>query len=209
MAIPASEYPVSLEIDYEERHERLSTLLRLFLVIPVAIVLGLLFPDIGRDEAEAGWQMCRWGVGFTVVPLVLTLLFAHRYPRWWYDWNYQLMAFSARVWSYFWLLRDEYPSLEDEQAVHLRMPYPDLASLSRGLPLIKWLLVLPHVIVLLFLNLFILPVAFLAWISILFTGKHPRALFDYVLGVMRWDLRVLAYSLLMTTDEYPPFSLFR
>ena len=134
------------------------------------------------------------------------LLFNRRYPRWWFDWNLQLTKFSARVGAYLALLRDEYPSTEDEQAVHIAIPYPDASrELSRWLPLIKWFLAIPHYVVLWFLGIAVLCCIVIAWFAILFTGRYPRALFDFVVGVFRWVLRVTAYAFLLTTDRFPPF----
>ena len=135
------------------------------------------------------------------------ILFRKKYPRWWFDWNLQLTRFLARVWVYAALLRDDYPSTDEEQAVHLDFPYPDAQQLSRGLPLIKWFLAIPHYIVLFFLWIGAVVSIIIAWFAILFTGKYPRALFDYVVGVQRWSLRVEAYAILLVTDQYPPFTL--
>ena len=135
------------------------------------------------------------------------ILFRKKYPRWWFDWNLELTRFLARVWVYAALLRDEYPSTDEEQAVHLDFPYPDAKQLSRGLPLVKWFLAIPHYIVLFFLWIGAVVCIIIAWFAILFTGKYPRSLFDYVVGVQRWSLRVEAYALLLITDQYPPFTL--
>ena len=86
--------------------------------------------------------------------------------------------------------------------------YPDVRhSLNRWLPLVKWLLAIPHYIVLAFLYLAALVVVVIAWFAILFTGRYPRGLFDFLVGVGRWHNRVLAYALLLVTDQYPPFRL--
>ena len=120
----------------------------------------------------------------------------------------QLLAFANRVTMYIYLLRDEYPSTEDRQALNLRVVYPDAKQdLSRGLPLIKWLLAIPHYVVLFFLGIGLLVVTIIAWFAILLTGRYPRGLFDYTVGVMRWSTRVGCYAILLTTDKYPPFSL--
>jgi hypothetical protein len=138
----------------------------------------------------------------------LLILFRQKYPRWWFDWNLQLLRFSHRVAVYVALLRDEYPSTDEEQAVHLDLQYPDAqAGLNRWLPLVKWFLAIPHYIVLLFLAIAAFVVVVIAWFAILFTGRYPRGLFDFVVGVTRWTLRVEAYALVLTTDRYPPFSL--
>jgi hypothetical protein len=138
---------------------------------------------------------------------LLLILFRQKYPKWWFNWNFELTKFSNRVGAYLALLRDEYPSTDEEQAVHVYLPYPDAKQLSRGLPLVKWLLAFPHFFILLFLGFAAFIVVILAWFAILFTGRYPRGMFDYVVGVMRWYLRVKAYAVLLTTDRYPPFSL--
>jgi len=136
------------------------------------------------------------------------LLFRRKYPRWWFDWNVAFTNFSYRVTAYLSLLRDEYPSTDEEQAVHLRIPYPDAGQeLNRWLPLVKWLLAIPHYIVLFFLTLAALICIVIAWFAILFTGHYTSGLFDFVVGVLRWSLRVAAYAFILTVDSYPPFRL--
>jgi hypothetical protein len=136
------------------------------------------------------------------------ILFKKKYPRWWFDWNLNLNRFMFRISTYMFLLRDEYPSTDEEQAVHLDLVYPDAqAQLGRGSPLIKWLLAFPHYIVLLLLYIAAFIIWIVAWFAILFTGRYPRGLFDFVVGVLIWQLRVSAYASLLITDEYPPFSL--
>ena len=148
------------------------------------------------------------GVGLLFVPVLLMLLFRAKYPRWWYDWNLQLQRFANRVVAYLFLMDDRYPATDDEQSVHLDFPYPDVErDLNRGLPLFKWLLAIPHYIVLAFLYLGVLIALIVTWFAILFTGRYPRGLFDYVEGVMRWHNRVVAYAFTLITDRYPPFSL--
>ena len=118
------------------------------------------------------------------------------------------MRFSNRVLAYMLLLRDEYPSTDDRQAVHLDIDYPDaVRDLSPWLPLVKWLLAIPHYLVLTLYALFAVPLVVIAWFAILFTGRYPRGIFDFEVGVLRWASRVQAYMLLLTTDRYPPFSL--
>ena len=142
-----------------------------------------------------------------MAPLVM-ILFRQKYPRWWFDWNLELLRFTNRVGAYLFLLRDEYPSTDAEQAVHLEMPYPDAQrELNRWLPLVKWLLAIPHYIVLFFLAIAAIVVVIIAWFAILFTGRYPQGLFDFVVGTMRWALRVVGYAFVMVTDRYPPFSL--
>ena len=142
------------------------------------------------------------------LPTLLLILFRQKYPRWWFNFALELLRFDTRVMSYLFLLRDEYPSADEEQAVHVEVPYPDATrDLNRWLPLVKWFLAIPHYIVLFFLYIAVIVVVIVAWFAILFTGRYPRGIFTFVVGVMRWELRVVAYAFLLTTDRYPPFSL--
>jgi|GEM_PF-85165 hypothetical protein len=146
--------------------------------------------------------------GLVELPTVLMILFRRKYPKWWFDWNLALTKFGTRVLVYAMLLRDEYPSTDEDQAVHIDVPYPDVPKeLSRWLPMVKWLLVVPHYIVLMFLSIASIICTMIAWLSILFTGHYPRSLFEFVVGVLRWSLRVAAYAFILTTDRYPPFRL--
>jgi hypothetical protein len=202
-------YPVRLEIDYPERLGRLSTAFRVILIIPIAIVLGLLsgggsYGSYGDETQSVGLAAS----GTVVIPTVLLLLFRQKYPGWWFDWNVELTRFSTRVSTYFLLLTDRYPSTDEEQAVHLEIDRPDSErDLNRWLPLVKWILALPHYIVLFFLAIAAFFVLIIAWFAILFTGRYPHGLFDFTVGVNRWGLRVLGYAFLLVTDRYPPFSL--
>lgn len=212
----ADSYPVQLTIDYPDRPlDRVSSAFRIFTVIPIAIVLAAL------SSTSYSWESSDWGdsgrsasthtaggLGLLVLPVLLMILFRQKYPRWWYDWNVNLMGFANRVVSYLLLMTDTYPSTDEEQNVHLEMPYPDVErDLNRWLPLVKWVLAIPHFIVLGCLYLAVFVVAIVAWFAILFTGRYPRGLFDFIAGVMRWTNRVVAYSMALTTDRYPPFRL--
>jgi hypothetical protein len=139
---------------------------------------------------------------------LLMILFRHKYPRWWFDWNIALVNFITRVGTCIGLLTDVYPSTDEEQSVHIEIPYPDVPKdLNRWLPLVKWFLAIPHYIVLAFFGIAAFFCVVIAWFAILFTGRYPRGLFDFVVGVSRWGLRVAAYAFLLTTDRYPLFSL--
>jgi len=206
MAKTSTAYPMSLSIDYPYRKlNRLTTFFRLFMAIPIAIIVGLIIGATFTSQ-EGGWSYQYATAGLVVLPTVLMLLFRQKYPRWWFDWNLALTRFCTRVSAYFALLRDEYPSTDEEQAVHLDIPYPNAKEeLNRWLPLVKWIMAIPHYIVLLFLYIAASVVVIIAWFAILFTGNYPKSLFDFIVGVFQWSLRVSVYSFLLTTDRYPPF----
>ena len=206
MSAPA--YPVTLAIDYPDRElKRASTFFRCILIIPAAVILAFLVgPEAGGKESA--WRFFFVSGAFLFIPTLLMILFRHKYPRWWFDWNLNITKFSARVGAYAALLTDEFPSTEREQAVHITLPYPDVKKdLLRGMPLVKWFLAIPHWFILIFLGIAAGFCVFISWFAILFTGRFPRSLFDFVVGVGRWGLRVSAYALLLVTDDYPPFSL--
>lgn len=203
---PIPEFPALLEIDYPEyERDRLTTFLRPFAVIPIAIILTLLSGPAVHAGSEENFAVVAGGI--LVLPTALMLLFRRKYPRWWFDWNLELTRFSTRVSAYLCLLRDEYPSTDEEQAVLITVPYPDATELNRWLPLVKWFLAIPHYIVLAFLAIAAVFCVIVAWCAILLTGRYPRALFEFVVNVFRWWLRVAAYAFLLTTDRYPPFRL--
>jgi hypothetical protein len=213
------QYAARLEVDYPEKLNRLSSFFRLIWIIPIAIILGLI-SGAGQTVTntiilnQAGEVVRRTSstaggiVTGLAVATALMILFRQVYPRWWFDFSRELARFTTRVGLYFLLLTDQYPSTVDEQAVHLELDYPDVKQdLKRWLPLFKWLLAIPHYVVLFFLAIGVFFVWVIAWLAILFTGRYPKSLFNYVVGVARWALRVEAYAFLLLTDRYPPFSL--
>jgi hypothetical protein len=205
-------YPARLQIDYQEEHDRVKTFFRLILAIPIGIVLTVLTAGASQTVYTESGERVRTTTGGIAVGLfiatVLMIVFRQRYPRWWFDFALELARFSARVGAYLALLSDEYPSTVEEQSVHLEVDYPEVErDLNRWLPLVKWLLALPHYLVLTVLSIGAFFAVVIAWFAIVFTGRYPRGLFDYVVGVGRWWLRVEAYGILLVTDRYPPFSL--
>jgi Domain of unknown function (DUF4389) len=188
-------YPIRLDIDYPDRQlNRTTSALRVFTAIPIMVLVGLI--SWGRTS------------GLLMAPVALILLIRRKYPRWWFDWHVQLARFETRACVYALLLDDRYPSTDDEQGVHLEVDYPDAErDLNRWLPLVKWFLAIPHYIVLAVLLVGGLGATIVAWFAIMFTGRYPRRLFDYVVGVMRWCSRVQGYAFTLVTDQYPPFRL--
>jgi Domain of unknown function (DUF4389) len=209
-------YAARLEVDYPERLDRVSTFFRILFVIPIAIVYSLLSATatytsyVVRDGEVIGEVTRTTGgiAGGLFAATAVMIVVRQRYPRWWFDFLLGFNRFGARIGAYVGLLTDQYPSTEDEQSVHLDLDYPDARDgLNRWLPLVKWLLALPHYFVLAFLYLGAIGAWVIAWFAILFTGRYPQSLFDYTVGVVRWTLRVLAYTTFLLTDDYPPFSL--
>lgn len=210
-------YPARMQIDYPESLDRVTTLLRLIWAIPILIILALLSATASETVTvvtEAGKTVSKVTqngagiLGGLFIATALMILFRQRYPRWWFDFAVELTRFENRVGAYLALLTDKYPSTVEEQSVHIEIDYPDVeAELSRGLPLVKWLLAIPHYVVLAVLVAVAILAVVVAWFAILFTGRYPRGLFDYVVGVGRWILRVQAYAFLLVTDVYPPFRL--
>jgi hypothetical protein len=203
-------YPVRFSIDYPDRDlDRLTTFFRLFAAIPIVIVAAALSGDGGAYAGDnRSWTFAGGTAGLLFIAPLLMILFRQKYPRWWFDWNRELLGFSNRIGVYLALMDDRYPSTDEQQSVHLEFPYPDARTeLNRWLPLVKWLLAIPHYIVLVFLWLAAIVSIVIAWFAILFTGRYPRGLFDFLVGVGRWTNRVVCYAGILVTDRYPPFSL--
>jgi Domain of unknown function (DUF4389) len=202
------DYPVSFAVEYPDRAlNRLTTGLRIFTVIPIVILVATLSGGYGSWGGQS-WGSGAVGPGVLFLPVLLMLLFRQKYPNWWYDWNLQLVRFTSRIGVYLALMEDRYPSTDEPQSVRVEFPYPGSpANVNRWLPLVKWFLAIPHYIVLVFLFLAAVVVVVAAWFTILFTGRYPRGMFEFVEGVFRWQVRVVGYAFLLVTDQYPPFRL--
>jgi hypothetical protein len=207
----SEDYPVRFSVDYPDRDlDRLTTALRIFTVIPIAIVLASIggYSGAGNFDGGSGTTIAVGGIGLLFLPPLLMILFRQKYPRWWFDWNLELLRFTNRVGVYLALMDDRYPSTDERQSVHLDFGYPDAKEeLNRWLVLVKWFLAIPHYIVLAVLSLGAFFAVIIAWFAVLFTGRYPRGIFDYVEGVIRWHNRVVGYALILVTDRYPPFRL--
>jgi hypothetical protein len=204
-------HPVSFSVDYPDRAlNRATTAFRIFAVIPIAIVLGAVSGSTWQATGESGTttEIAAGAGGLLFFGPLLMILFRQKYPRWWFDWNLELQRFANRVTAYLALMDDRYPSTDEHQSVRLVYPYPNVPeALNRWLPLVKWFLAIPHYVVLVFLEIAAVVAVIVAWFAILFTGRYPRGLFDFVTGVIRWHNRVVAYAFVLVTDRYPPFRL--
>ena len=204
-------YPIHFSVDYPDRElNRLTTGLRIFTVIPIGIVLASIGGYWGGwgGVSVDGPAVAVGGTGLLFLPPLFLILFRQKYPRWWFDWNRELLRFINRVGIYLALMDDRYPSTDEQQSVRLEFDYPDAQrGLNRWLPLVKWFLAIPHYVVLFFLYIGVLLAVIGTWFAILFTGRYPREIFGYVEGVIRWHNRVVGYGLILVTDEYPPFRL--
>ncbi len=207
-------YPVRFSVDYPDRElNRLTTFFRIIMVIPIAILAGLVSGEVwttetGSDWAGDGQSFAIGGAGLLTIPVAIMIIVRQKYPRWWFNWNLELARFGSRIGVYLALMDDAYPSTDEEQSVHLEYDYPDVPNdLNRWMPLVKWLLALPHYIVLFFLYIAAVVVVVIAWFAILITARYPEGLFVFIEGVIRWHHRVTGYAFTLITDEYPPFSL--
>jgi len=189
MAAPA--YPVTFNVEYPERLSRWLIFVKWLLAIPHFLILGV-FGYLVQLTTFISW---------------FAILFTARYPRSLFGLAVMYFRWNARVTAYVALLRDEYPPFggsSPEYPVRFDVEYPE--KLSRLLIFVKWLLAIPHILILGLLGILGIVVYVIGWFAILFTGRFPRSLFDFLVGIGRWSLRVNAYYWLMR-DEYPPFSL--
>jgi hypothetical protein len=202
-------HPVQFSVDYPDRPlNRLTTGFRLFVAIPILIVLGSVSGGTWTWSTGKATVAAAGAGGLLFFAPLLMILFRQKYPRWWFDWNLELLRFTNRVSVYLALMDDHYPATDEPQSVYLDYPYPDVQrDLNRWLPLVKWFLAIPHYIVLFFLGIAAIVAVIVAWFVILFTGRYPPGIFDFVEGVIRWNTRVIGYALVLVTDQYPPFRL--
>lgn len=204
-------YPASLDIKYQEKLDRFTSFFRPLWAIPIIIIISLISSSGGASYVTNAGDYVYVTGGDILMGLAaataLMIVFRQKYPKWWFTFALELNRFAARVGAYVFLLTDKYPSTTEKQLVQLDIKYPEAKELNRWLPLIKWLLAIPHYFALIFLIIGAVFSTIIAWFAILFTGSYPKGLFDYVVGVGRWCLRVNAYAFLLVTDEYPPFSL--
>ena len=203
-----SAYPVRFDIDYpEEPRNRLTAAFRLILAIPILAVLASI-GAAGFSSGDDSTSFICTAAGVVFLPPLMLIVARQKYPRWWFDFNVAYLGFHNRVVAYLLLLRDEYPSTDEEQTVHLQVPYPDVhRDLNRWMPLVKWFLAIPHYLVLVVLDVAVVLTSTAAWFAILFSGRYPRPLFRFTVGVMRWHNRVVSYAFVLATDTYPPFRL--
>ena len=206
-----AQYPVQFAVEYPDRPlNRLTSFFRIFVIIPILIVFSAVSGGTWQSTGSHSTMTYEGAAagGLLFLGPLLMILFRQKYPRWWFDWNLELQRFGNRVGTYLALMNDSYPSTDDHQWVELDYSYPDAAAdLNRWLPLVKWLLAIPHYIVLFFLDIAAFFAVIVAWFAILFTGRYPRSIFTFAEGVFRWHNRVVAYAFTLVTDRYPPFRL--
>lgn len=206
-----SEYPVRFTVDYPDRTlDRVTTFFRIFVAIPILIVFAAIAGASSQwsSSDQQTSTTVAGAAGLLFIPPLLMIVFRQKYPRWWFDWNLEFQRFASRISTYLALMDDRYPSTDDHQSVHLDYDYPDvLRDLNRWMPLVKWILAIPHYLILIVLNIAMFFVVIAAWFAILFTGRYPRSLFAFVEGVYRWNNRVIGYAVTLVTDHYPPFRL--
>jgi hypothetical protein len=201
-------HPIHFSVDYPDRPlNRVTTAFRAVVALPILAVLAAVSGGVWQWSNDGGSAIAAAG-GLLVFGPLLMIVTRRKYPRWWFDFNLELQRFTNRVWSYLALLDDRYPSTTDSQSVHLDYEFPDAArDLNRWMPLVKWFLAIPHFVMLVMLNVVAAFAVIAAWFAILITGRYPRSLFDYVVGVLRWNNRVIGYACTLVTDQYPPFRL--
>lgn len=209
--IKAKPYPVNLSVPYPGSMNRWKTLFRIILIIPALLLMysitGFVYTIFFHFYSHTGFHFPFYAIsgGTLIMPPLLAIVFRKRYPRWWYEWNLAFLQFSMRIGAYGYFLTENYPSMDEQQEVHLSIEYPQPADLHRGLPLVKWFLAIPHYFCLTLLTIVFVVFWFLSWVIAVIIGRVPRLFFNFIVGYLRWGLRVNAYCFLMLTDRYPPF----
>jgi hypothetical protein len=191
MTATASSYPLRYDVEYPERLSRWKIFVKWLLAIPHFIVLYAL------GLVAYVMMVIAW----------FAILFTGRYPQGLFNFVVGVYRWNTNVNAYILLMRDEYPPFTmsaGRYPVTYEVDYPE--RLSRWKIFVKWLFVIPNIIVLMVLLLAYYVTLIIAWFAILFTGRYPKGLFSFGVGVMRWNLRATAYTYLLR-DEYPPFSL--
>lgn len=189
---PTPSHPVRFDVEYPEKLSRLLIFVKWLLAIPHFLILYAL-------------TLVMYVIIFIAF---FSILFTKKFPRGLFDFAVNILRWQANVYTYLLLLRDEYPPFSWEPGqypVTLEVDYPD--QLSRFGPWYKWLLVIPNIIALYFVLLVAYLLIFVAWFAILFTGRFPEGMFNFVVGALRWSFRSTAYAFYLLTDKYPPFSM--
>jgi hypothetical protein len=190
---PPGSYPVVYEADYPEAGiANWRPLVQGLLAIPHWFVVGFL----------------ALGAYFAFVVVWFSILFTRKYPPGIHNFIAGVLRWSTRVTGYSYLMTEQYPPFslgEDPYPVRARFPYPE-QGIANWRPLVQGLMAFPHLVILWLLGIAAGFAFIYAWFVILFTGKYPPAVFNFIVGVIRWQTRVTGYVLLMT-EEYPPFEL--
>jgi hypothetical protein len=192
----ASAYPVQLELESPLAVARWRPLVHWLLAIPQLFVVYIVNSVLGL-LALVAW---------------FAILFTGNIPTGLFDFMAMALRYQWRVTSYLYFMRESYPPFEFDalnldpgtDPARVSVAYPE--RLSRGLIFVKWLLILPHIIALLFVGIGAVFVGIAGFFAVLFTGRWPQGMQTFLVGVVRWSTRVSAYLYLMT-DAYPPFSL--
>jgi hypothetical protein len=193
VATAAADYPARFDVEYPERLSRWKIFVKWLFAIPHFIIVYLL-QIVGA---------------LMVFVAFFSILFTKRWPLMMFEFMVQIQRWTENVTVYaLTLQRDEYPPFSGEAGEYaVLFEIDNDESLSRWKIFVKWLLVIPHLIVLAFLAIAASVAVFIGFFAILFTARFPRGLFDFVVGVLRWTIRVNAYAGWLMTDRYPPFSL--
>jgi len=197
----SNQIETSFQVQLDNR-DRATAFARLILVFPVFLFLSSFSIETFFNENMLQTY------GLVILPVVLALLFRGVYPSYVLSFNKAVFGLVNRIWAYIALLTDEYPSIEDSGVV--RITYPEVdggKSLSRGLPLVKWLLAIPLYIVGFVYAIYGFIMLILAWLNIILTGTMSASSADAIVRVTQFWNRIYGYAVILVTDEYPSFSL--